>query len=176
MTVNEIAFLKSLLQPDNVMLEWGCGGSTLEYSKYVKEYYSIEHSKIWADKISQQATANTHIFHIEPEFAHSGFDPAKRGQFTSYVNFPLTLNKDFDIIIIDGRDRLNCSKVAKQLLKSDGLLLLHDFFPSRMPRYGKIVKDYEPIVQVGSLAVFVHRIPRKHNDIYIPTVKLSKKI
>ena len=40
------------LHPDYSMLEWGSGGSTIEFSQqYVKEYYSIEHNKEWHDKV-----------------------------------------------------------------------------------------------------------------------------
>ena len=33
--------------PDKVMLEWGSGGSTIEFSPQLKKYYSIEHNKEW---------------------------------------------------------------------------------------------------------------------------------
>jgi len=34
-------------KPDSTMLEWGCGGSTLTFSKEVKHYVSIEHNLDW---------------------------------------------------------------------------------------------------------------------------------
>src|SRR5574343_644360 len=109
MTQPEISLLTGILKPEHTMLEWGCGGSTLHFNQFVKEYYSVEHNKEWFEKISKLAGQNVKMFHVPPEFPHSGFDPAKRGQFISYVNFPLTLGKKFDRILIDGRDRLNCA-------------------------------------------------------------------
>lgn len=34
-------------KPDSTMLEWGCGGSTLIFSKLVNHYVSIEHNLDW---------------------------------------------------------------------------------------------------------------------------------
>ena len=34
-------------KPNSTMLEWGCGGSTLTFSKEVKQYISIEHNLDW---------------------------------------------------------------------------------------------------------------------------------
>ena len=34
-------------KPNSTMLEWGCGGSTLLFPKYVKHYTSIEHNLDW---------------------------------------------------------------------------------------------------------------------------------
>ena len=34
-------------KPDATMFEWGCGGSTLLFPKYVKKYVSIEHNLDW---------------------------------------------------------------------------------------------------------------------------------
>ena len=42
---SEINLIMAFLTPEDVMLEWGCGGSTILFSQEVKEYYSIEHNK-----------------------------------------------------------------------------------------------------------------------------------
>ena len=41
MSPEEIDLIKSNLDPSHIMLEWGSGGSTTEFPKYVKKYYSI---------------------------------------------------------------------------------------------------------------------------------------
>lgn len=40
--------------------------------------------------------------------------------------FPLTLNKKYHIIIIDGRDRVNCIKNSIKCLKPEGVIVLDD--------------------------------------------------
>ena len=37
----EIDLIQSYLNDKKIMLEYGCGGSTTIFPKYVKEYYSI---------------------------------------------------------------------------------------------------------------------------------------
>ncbi len=45
MTEKEITTIESHLDDSHVMFEWGCGGSTLRFSKSVNKYYSVEHVK-----------------------------------------------------------------------------------------------------------------------------------
>ena len=40
----EIDTVISYLDKDKIMLEYGCGGSTTIFPKYVKKFYSIEHN------------------------------------------------------------------------------------------------------------------------------------
>lgn len=56
----EIELIDKYLNKDKIMLEYGSGGSTLYFSKFVKEYYSIEHNKLWYDKIKGK-TNNSNI-------------------------------------------------------------------------------------------------------------------
>ena len=50
----EIELVKSYCSKDTIMLEYGCGGSTTIFPKYVKEYYSIEHNLDWFWKVQQE--------------------------------------------------------------------------------------------------------------------------
>ena len=52
MSRSEIELILSFLQKEDVMLEYGCGGSTMLFPKYVKEYHSIESDKSWADSVT----------------------------------------------------------------------------------------------------------------------------
>ena len=40
--------------PQKTMLEWGSGGSTVEFSPQLKEYYSIEHNLEWYNKVKEE--------------------------------------------------------------------------------------------------------------------------
>ena len=51
MTKDEIQFFKSYLDDSKVVLEYGCGGSTLYYSQLVKKYISIENETGWYKSI-----------------------------------------------------------------------------------------------------------------------------
>ena len=45
-------------KPDSTMLEWGCGGSTLTFSREVKNYVSIEHNLDWYIEVQKTIKEN----------------------------------------------------------------------------------------------------------------------
>ena len=50
----EIELIQSYLSDKKIMLEYGCGGSTTIFPKYVKKYYSIEHNLDWYWKVQEE--------------------------------------------------------------------------------------------------------------------------
>ena len=50
----ELDLVQSYCSKDSIMLEYGCGGSTTIFPKYVKEYYSIEHNLDWYWNVQQE--------------------------------------------------------------------------------------------------------------------------
>ena len=46
MSKQEIDLILSFLNKEDIMLEYGCGGSTMFFPNYVKEYYSIESERL----------------------------------------------------------------------------------------------------------------------------------
>jgi len=61
MSEEEIELIERHLEPHFSMLEYGCGGSTLHFSRLVKNYYSIESDNEWADKILNQSPQNVNM-------------------------------------------------------------------------------------------------------------------
>lgn len=119
------------------IVEWGCGGSTAHFSRFLEEqgigyhWTSIEHNREWYEKIAEETRENQNI--------EVHCFPAEGDRYTlvdvpmeEYINFPATLNKKFDLILVDGRKRKSCVELAKTLLKPDGVVLLHD---ALRPRY-----------------------------------------
>lgn len=133
MTNDEIVDLVSYITRDTEMLEIGGGNSTVFLSKYVKKLVTIEHDSEWS-KIIQNNMKNSLVdwtLHVvEPNWPQSHpFQPAEEGQFDNYVNFITSLNNEqFDVILIDGRDRVRCSVESIPKLKKEGVLLVHDFW------------------------------------------------
>ena len=61
MSKEEISLIKREFKKGKekkTMLEWGSGGSTLYFSKHVKEICSFEHNIEWYKKISKQIKAD----------------------------------------------------------------------------------------------------------------------
>lgn len=101
------------------VLEWGSGGSTVYFSEFLRNikadysWTSIEGNLKWYKDVSNAVTEHDNIcvHHIAP---------------SEYVNFPLTLDGKYDVIIVDGEFRRECLKVAFTLLDEQGAIFLHD--------------------------------------------------
>jgi hypothetical protein len=120
MTYPFIDFISDRLSPDMEIFEYGSGNSTLYFASKVKWVYSIEHDEKWYKIMKQRIPNNVSLYHIKLDYGGE------------YSRFPLSLNKKYDIIIIDGRDRVNCIKVVIKCLKPEGVIVLDD---SERPQY-----------------------------------------
>ena len=154
MEEDEINFLSSFLNSNDTMLEWGCGGSTLYFSKIVKEYYSIEHTKDWYEKIKNYPKNKENVFmHYVPSDVPRKlkFGPSQRHEFVTYINHVDLLGKKFDKVLIDGRARQWCAEKVLKYLKDDAVVFLHDFERPGRERYNSVLNYYTVIGKVGTL-------------------------
>lgn len=157
-TDKEFEYLISNLNKDQVVLEWGSGGSTIEIAKHVKQLYSIEHDIHWFLKVKRRIPANV-IYQLvqRNQKEKPGHDGTLEDYF-DYVNFPKSLNKKFDVIFIDGRARVDCAKIAVNLLNKGGFILIHDIFnpdpKCDRPEYYEVLNFLNRIKGVYSLYKF----------------------
>ena len=146
----EIEIIKSNLKPNDVTLEWGSGGSTLFFPKYVKKYYSIEHSFPWYYKIKKRVPKNVSIKFIRSNAPIS--NPSKRKQLKDYIEIVHKLNVPiFNKVLIDGRGRQWCAKEVLNYLDEDSVVFIHDF--DSRPRYQSVFTYYAEIDHVRKLIV-----------------------
>jgi hypothetical protein len=111
MTYPAIEFLKKRVQKDMIIFEYGCGESTLWWASKVKEVVSVEHDKDWFGKISYRIPANVNLFCIKLEYGGS------------YSRKIMEYRDKFDVVVIDGRDRVHCVMNSLEALKSDGIII-----------------------------------------------------
>lgn len=128
----DIVKLTKYINRETKMLEVGGGGSSKFISKFVKELKTVEHNKSFAKNLNDELgnLDNWDIDLIEPNFKHSHpFHPAKPNQFNNYVNHLKSLSKNYyDVVLIDGRDRLRSARASLDSLVEGGYLLIHDFW------------------------------------------------
>lgn len=113
-TYSFIDFIKDRLSSSHSVFEFGSGNSTLFYAKYSGKVVSVEHDKEWYQKIVSSKPANSEMIleTLEPN--------------GEYCRKPLRLEQKFDIIIVDGRDRVNCCKQSIEALSESGVVVLDD--------------------------------------------------
>lgn len=144
MTNDEIVDLMSYINRETVMLELGGGNSTVFLSKFVKKLVTIEHNKEWSKTIlsNVETYSNEWILTVvEPNWPQDHpFSPAQEGQFENYVNQIKSLsNESFDVILVDGRDRVRSALASIPKLKNGGILLIHDFW--NRPKYHSLLNE-----------------------------------
>lgn len=113
-TYSFIDFIKDRISDQHLVFEFGSGSSTLFYAKRAKAVVSVEHDQEWLNKISAQKPANAEMIFAELEANGA------------YSQMPVSTGKQYDIIIVDGRDRVNCCMNALPALSKTGVLVLDD--------------------------------------------------
>ena len=113
-TYSFIDFIKTRLNNDMKIFEFGSGSSTLFYAKRVKRVVSVEHDEAWFNKIVQS----------KPQNAEMIFSKLERGG--EYSKKAVATGEKFDMIIVDGRDRVNCCKSSIAALAPAGVIVLDD--------------------------------------------------
>ena len=113
------------------ILEWGCGGSTVYYPAYLDKldikynWLSIEHHAGWHRKISGLINSRTQVklFQVPSRYirkCETESNPIKQ----AYIEYPLTLDKKYSLIYIDGRFRMKCLKTALKVLDDNGIIFI----------------------------------------------------
>jgi hypothetical protein len=109
-----ISFLNERIQNHMVAFEFGSGYSTLYFAKRVKEITSIEYNKEWYEMVRKSLPNNAKLLLVEED---------RDGDYCRSIN---TLSKPADLIIIDGRDRINCLKQSFKNLSEAGVVVFDD--------------------------------------------------
>lgn len=112
-------------------LEWGCGYGTLYFSKCLNKtatWISVEHDKAWAARMQEMnRDPRVRINHV-PADRFPWSDPYRDGAYSDlkeYVDFPTRFGP-FEFILVDGRARRDCLLKAHQLIREEGVVILHD--------------------------------------------------
>ncbi|MBO9674940.1 MAG: FkbM family methyltransferase [Sphingobacteriaceae bacterium] len=113
-TYSFIDFIKERINKTQHIFEYGSGSSTLFYAERAGSVTSVEHDKNWYDNVKNTSPANAEMIFCELE---------KDGEYAKKATL---LNRKFDIIIVDGRDRVNCCKYSIEALSLNGVLVLDD--------------------------------------------------
>ena len=109
-----IELLKERLNKDQNIFEFGSGYSTFFYSQKVKAVTSVEYDKDWYELIKSGMPKNVNIIY------------KKKDIDGDYCRSIKASNEKFEVVIVDGRDRVNCVKQAIPTLSLNGIILLDD--------------------------------------------------
>jgi precorrin-6B methylase 2 len=136
-----INFLSKRLKEDFILFEYGSGASTSYFSKKVQTVVSVEHDEQWFNLVKTNLPNNVTLI----------FEPLNTNG--TYCRLIHQFNNKFDIVLVDGRDRVNCIKESISKLSERGIIILDN---SNRERYNEIFewmenKEFKQITFTGIL-------------------------
>jgi hypothetical protein len=111
LTYSAIAFLSDRVGHHLDVFEFGSGNSTLWWSHAARTVTAVEHDPDWAEQVSKKLPANATLTHV-PLTSDGG-----------YARFLQGVREAYDIIVIDGRDRVNCARHSLNALRQGGVVI-----------------------------------------------------
>ena len=130
------------------VFEWGSGLSSIFYSGYLKgknadfEWHAIDNNKEWQEKVMSmvekkdlKGDLTVYLKEFVPfwdksewgklAFSSGAFAPKLEAE-NGYIDFPKSMDRKFNLVIVDARFRRRCLAVAKEILQPGGVVILHD--------------------------------------------------
>lgn len=131
LTESAIQFLESYLSQDSVVLEFGMGGSTVWLCERVKTVTSVEHAASWYKAAIKAAdrTKLTAILRQKP-----------------YASVCEDMEREsLDLVLVDGRDRMQCLEASLPLLKPGGVMMLDNAHRGRYRKAHAILSKWNVV-------------------------------
>ncbi len=110
-TFPAIAFLESRVKPTMRVFEYGSGNSTLWWAARVAFVETCEHDPDWARRVEPLLPGNARLRLIA------------LGQGSRYSRAAADTGQTYDIIVIDGRQRVDCARSCLPALEPDGVVI-----------------------------------------------------
>lgn len=110
--------LDEFLSPGSTVFEYGGGGSTLWFLDRGHDVVTVEHDPEWAERLSGLVSdSNWTLLHRSSENLYSAY-------VDSVDNYP---EGWFDVVLVDGRERVRCALKAAGHVRPGGWLIIDDF-------------------------------------------------
>ena len=106
-----IKFIGPRLNKNFNLFEFGAGNSTIWYAERVNTIKVVEHDKKWVEYMSKKMPENASIIYREL---------SPNGDYSKEVTKD---GNNYDIVIVDGRDRNNCTKNGINCLTGYGVII-----------------------------------------------------
>jgi protein-L-isoaspartate O-methyltransferase len=114
-TYPALEYLSNLDFSQKSVFEYGSGYSSIFWSNKAKNVISVEHDRSWIEKIKSEYNSNQTVL--------------LKGNDNDYEKAIAETGKKFDVIIIDGIRRAECSRVVKEYLNKEsgeGFMIILD--------------------------------------------------
>ncbi len=130
LTYSAITFLDERLKSDLSLFEFGSGFSTLYFEKRIASVMSLEYDKKWFDLVRNKVDEQkTEVIYCASD--HDG----------DYCRMAKNSGRRFDIVLVDGRDRVNCCRHSIDCLSDHGVLIFDDAERDKYSEVYEVMKE-----------------------------------
>jgi hypothetical protein len=138
-----VEFVESRLPDNSAVFEYGSGGSTLWLTDLGAEVTAVEHDPVWHERLHKAAPKLRLALH-EPADNGEITTVMAPGYFDDYVKaVDAVPDRSLDLVIVDGRARVECVERAFEKVKPGGLMLLDDTDRRRYSAAYRKLADWE---------------------------------
>ncbi|MCI5108622.1 MAG: class I SAM-dependent methyltransferase, partial [Candidatus Pacebacteria bacterium] len=113
------------------ILEWGSGGSTVYFTDFLRKknipytWTSVEYNKGWHEKVSKEVSNDPDTKVVLFDVGNSVIRQ-RHTDMEDYIKYPKSTGQKFDLMFVDGRKRRRCLLESRDIVKNEGVVLLHD--------------------------------------------------
>ena len=162
---NVTKMLRDNVTKNTKVLEFGSGYSTIFFQNLTDNLISIEHNKDWYDKILP--LINNKTKYILKDINYKS-EPRVDNRFYNCDTLEELVGESiedeyFDIILIDGINRVNCAFGSHKKLKRGGILILDDSNRIKNPASDG---SYDPILDITKGWIYVKNNSNSRNTDY----------
>jgi predicted O-methyltransferase YrrM len=126
-----IDMLSEAIGQESRVFEYGGGGSTAWFADHAGQVVTVEHDKAWYKALLS---------------ATSDFDNVEVIWAENLADYVATIDQHgeelFDVVVIDGRERVACVERAMPRVKPGGFLILDDSTRSKYARASSLLEDW----------------------------------
>lgn len=110
-TYGAIRFLEGRLRPPLRVFEYGSGHSTLWWAARVARVVSCEHDAMWHGRMQPLLPATVAYHHVSL---------AAPGEYAGFIG---RFRSEFEVVVLDGRERVACARNAVPALAPGGVIV-----------------------------------------------------
>lgn len=128
-----VELVEKVLPAEASVFEFGGGGSSLWLCDHGANLTVVEHNPDWIRILRTTLPSDVRLLEIPSDSTGTVSSSVELGYFDNYVqSISSAEDSSLDLVIVDGRARVDCVVAAKDKVKPGGHLLLDD---SDRPRY-----------------------------------------
>ncbi|ETD30635.1 hypothetical protein W823_23515 [Williamsia sp. D3] len=126
------------------VFEYGGGGSTLWLHDLGASLISVEHDPVWFEVLREKLPNECRVIHQPVQSEGACEAETAPGEF--YDNYVHSIdgvaNDSLDLVVVDGRTRVDCVRAARAKVAPGGILLLDDSDRSNYRKAGAILQGW----------------------------------